>query len=87
MSIKEINVNDMEMYAFFEEEADKIFSALCSTGLGRKKHRNQLAAYGAARIYKSLTVIYETNDVKEVQAFINGLKAGKSQNSNFKVFN
>lgn len=29
----------------------------------------------------------ETNDVKEVQAFINGLKAGKSQNTNFKVFN
>ncbi len=29
----------------------------------------------------------ETNDAKEVQAFINGLKAGKTQNPNFKVFN
>lgn len=70
MSIKEINVNDTEMYAFFEEEADKIFSALCSAGQGRKKHRNQLATYGAARIYKSLTVIYETNDVKEEMCLI-----------------
>lgn len=70
MSIKEINVNDTEMYAFFEEEVDNIFSVLCGREQGRKKHRNQLAAYGAARIYKSLTVIYETNDVKEEMCLI-----------------
>lgn len=70
MSIKEINVNDTDMYAFFEEEADKIFSELCGSDQGRKKHQNQLAAYGAARIYKSLTVIYETNDVKEEMCLI-----------------
>lgn len=32
-------------------------------------------------------IALDENDTREIKAFLNGLKAGKTQNQNFKVFN
>lgn len=65
MKNKEIEVNDAKMYMYFEDEAHKLFSKLCPTRGTNQRRPNQLTSYGVERIYKSLKVIYETDDVKE----------------------
>lgn len=65
MKREKLIINDPNMYEYFEEEAYMIFSKLCQEEEDTAKGPNQLSFYGVNRIYKSLSVIYETEDVEE----------------------
>ncbi len=65
MKSKKVIINDDNMYEYFENDVYNIFSKLCQEQDDITKGSNQLSFYGANRIYKSLSVIYETEDVEE----------------------
>lgn len=70
MKRKDIEISDENMYHFFEKEAEQIFEELCPNELHGTNSFNELSSYGVDRIYKSLKVIYETDDVREEMCLI-----------------